>query len=892
LKKLIFTILRFIHLIDSPLRLLALFLLTVSSWAEPHALNASSFETEESRRRLTVASGSLLGMESYDNQEYLYCSFTPCVASDGSDGWEPRRCIPVELPNGRYVQASAGGLRAGSESTESYTLEGALRACYQDAYCTAISHPSFYEDEETQDDWRIGSRWYYDFDSFSRLLVMDHLTKMSCKDNFLTGCGNELKECPSGDFVSREQPPECNWMECPVPPPGSAPNQMPVEPPEFTNIDVSCPEDVLQCLNGDFIQRNPGLGCIWNSCPDGSMPFPPTDPVPTHDPTPYPSREPTETPKPSMYNIPLGPNECASDFGACPDGTLVARVNPPYCNFAKCPGEDEFDNLGAEKVQKVWGPWAYAVLGFGVLIFFGLGCYNYKSYKEDKEKRRKKNRRKRKREEEESDESYEERLADKMRRKMSTFTGAPIMPMTPGIGLAAGPMYAPVTPGGPLLNPMTPGGPLLNPTTPGGALLAPIPMTPALGQIPMAFHPTTPGGPLLNPTTPGGALSVAQIAPLSLGPPPGSTFHAGSKSLFMGGGNAFVPVTRPPPNDFQRTKSLFMGTAKTPCANFGNNNFEFPQPGQGPGFGQGMGHPSHINLGNVDHHQTAGHGEPDYPLQNDLDRRTNNQQQQNVDYRQEEYQDGNGYTRRRSNSGAFDNEGDRRQYRGGGGGGGGWESSPRGDLVDREEMGHESPYAMHDNRDESSRRESGANSVVALSHVDDYDTRVPFNRMGSSPSKRSSKRASFKTSLKDSGYEDERSRRGHRPMQTFHALKDDPSGSSGKSRSSGSRHKSTKTMASFRRDDDYSPRTRHKPSKSVYHHKDSPQRPPKGRHKATKTLAFHADDRDSARQRSSKPSTKRSKTSAAHEGRDTRHKYSKSVHSTKKKRGAQKSQYY
>ena len=96
-------------------------------------------------------------------------------------------------------------------------------------------------------------------------------------------CTQDVKECEDGSFVDRNPEIDCDFNPCPEDLPGA------------------CQLDVKECEDGSFVNRDPDIGCEFAPCPEEIA--------------------------------------CAMDVQECSDGSFVSRDPANGCAFRPCPEE-------------------------------------------------------------------------------------------------------------------------------------------------------------------------------------------------------------------------------------------------------------------------------------------------------------------------------------------------------------------------------------------------------------------------------------------------------------------------------------------------------------------------------------------------------------------------
>ena len=100
-------------------------------------------------------------------------------------------------------------------------------------------------------------------------------------------CTDDVKECEDGSFVNRDPANDCEFAPCPE--------------------EIACAMDVQECSDGSFVSRDPANGCAFRPCPEEEL-------------------------------------ACTMDVFDCGNDTFVSRDPAKNCEFEACPkvctGED------------------------------------------------------------------------------------------------------------------------------------------------------------------------------------------------------------------------------------------------------------------------------------------------------------------------------------------------------------------------------------------------------------------------------------------------------------------------------------------------------------------------------------------------------------------------
>jgi len=92
-------------------------------------------------------------------------------------------------------------------------------------------------------------------------------------------CAADVQECPDGSFVSRDPDNNCEFEPCPLsteceveeklcPDGVSITSRSLANNCEFSPCDVVCALDVRECPSGEYVSRDPENGCEFSSCPE------------------------------------------------------------------------------------------------------------------------------------------------------------------------------------------------------------------------------------------------------------------------------------------------------------------------------------------------------------------------------------------------------------------------------------------------------------------------------------------------------------------------------------------------------------------------------------------------------------------------------------------------
>jgi hypothetical protein len=92
-------------------------------------------------------------------------------------------------------------------------------------------------------------------------------------------CPDDVKECEDGSFVDRDADMGCEFRPCPD--------------------EIACAANVQECPDGSYVSRDPANNCAFRPCPDEIA--------------------------------------CAADVQECADGSFVSRDPGNNCEFKPCP---------------------------------------------------------------------------------------------------------------------------------------------------------------------------------------------------------------------------------------------------------------------------------------------------------------------------------------------------------------------------------------------------------------------------------------------------------------------------------------------------------------------------------------------------------------------------
>ncbi|KAL9186071.1 hypothetical protein ACHAXT_005309 [Thalassiosira profunda] len=139
-------------------------------------------------------------------------------------------------------------------------------------------------------------------------------------------CKEDARECSDGSFVERNPANQCRFYKCPVAEGGSKkPNSLAAgisasfaqnKPKPMSN--EKCGDDMRECSNGSFVERNPANQCRFHDCPPPS------------------SKSAFDSLSASLSSLGQD-SECTDEVKPCPGGSFVAQDPDNGCAFFPCP---------------------------------------------------------------------------------------------------------------------------------------------------------------------------------------------------------------------------------------------------------------------------------------------------------------------------------------------------------------------------------------------------------------------------------------------------------------------------------------------------------------------------------------------------------------------------